>query len=265
MELAEAYNRLFGEDESIATREALELFRANQDIDALDNEQQSNITETAIQLYGAFQEDRALHIEGRKDPNLKALLSELIEAEPPEADVQKGIPETVAAKPQTEVERDEGRVPYTRAVNPANLKDMLAAAQAGGKKKTAMADHDTNTPTPEPEKPVPSVPLAIVVPPVVRNLNVPVWVQRLHADEYYQMARKKTEEAFAESRDSDPSTRSRGYVHFAGWKRRASEQSQGCSGSEFIPHGNLLLKCAYDLQNGADPKSTDYIRFYVGP
>lgn len=290
MELAEAYNRLFGDDPSLATREALELFRANQDIEALDDEQFMNIAESAVGRYRSFAAARSLYVDSLDNPELKALLLELIEDEPTESETEpqgtelaitkptegtidlnvlktakKGVPETKAApKPETEAERDEGRVPYMRPVNPANLTGALAAAQTKGTKKTAMADQGMDAPSSN-EESAPSVPMTIVVPPVVRNLNVPVWVQRLHGDEYYQMTREKTEEAFAQSRDTDPATRSQGRLHFAGWKRRASEQSQGCMGAEFTAQGNLLLKCAYDLQNGADPTSTDYIRFYVGP
>ncbi|MCX6714834.1 MAG: hypothetical protein NTX72_03395 [Candidatus Uhrbacteria bacterium] len=297
MELAEAYNQLFGDDPSLATQEALELFQANQNIDALDDQQFMSIAESAVNRYRTFAEDRSLYVDSLDHTAQKALLADLTESEsmeeleePPEAEAepppipmeiakpaggtinidalraaQRGIPEMVIPKPQTDAERDEGRVPYIRAVNPANLEGMLAAAKTGGKKKTTMADKDTDGPSPDLEIPPPFEPLVIDVPPVVKNLNVPIWIQRLHKDEYYQMIRQKMEEAFAACDDEDPDTRKWGEQHFEGWKRRAREQKEGCTGPEFKPHGSLLQKCIYDLLNGADPKSTDYIRYYVGP
>jgi hypothetical protein len=91
----------------------------------------------------------------------------------------------------------------------------------------------------------------------------PAWVQNLHQDPYWKIARKKIEEAFFKKHHPDVSIRTEGVAHWNAWFTRMQKHEQGCSGPDLVRFGTQMTKCMKDLDVGADPECDAYKILYV--
>lgn len=99
--------------------------------------------------------------------------------------------------------------------------------------------------------------------PVLLDFNVPYWIRALHATERWQQTRPLVEEAFTQSRSSDPVVQKDGQARLNAWKLHVRECSEGDCGPELVAFGERMYKCISDLEGGADPTSHAYQMFYV--
>ena len=180
---------------------------------------------------------------------LQGLLTELSEQLPPLSNAKLPVAEPAPVEPPALV------IPDPKPI--ANPPTPQAKAPEPPVALPAPA------PAPAPAVVTPVSLAVIAVPNMGEMREMPRWVTWLHQDPRCAIARKKIEEAFADSRNSDPAIRKKGLENIAAWKRSVQLFHDGCAGPDLVNLGRHMLHCIFDHENNIDPNSAIYKHLYI--